>query len=359
MDLGRLRSLVFLGAKPLPSTTDGSPSPTHAATRPLPATPAPVPGESAAHPEARQAPEAAAARRRTRAAALLATAKANDSPELEKAAAALAALDELLGTVDPSNAEAAALREKVRGYRRTFTNSIGMKFVECKPGEFMMGSPPSEKGHEVEEVQHKVTLKTGFMLGTYEVTQAEWKAVMKTDPSRFKGDTLPVESVSWDEAAAFCQKLSEKEGKRYRLPTEAEWEYACRAGTTTPFHSGATISTDQANYDGNVTYGSGAKGVYREKTTPVGTFPPNAWGLYDMHGNVWEWCQDWYAHYPPGDAADPKGPVNPPAADNASRVLRGGSWSYKREDCRSACRGRNAPEVRTGGIGFRVVLDSR
>ena len=142
-----------------------------------------------------------------------------------------------------------------------------------------------------------------------------------------------------------------EDGKRYRLPTEAEWEYACRAGTTTPFHFGDTISTDQANYDGNHTYGKGKKGVYRQKTTPVGSFPPNAWGLYDMHGNVWEWCQDWFGPYPKGDNIDQKG-----SEKGEYRVLRGGSWIFFPLRCRSARRYWSAPGRRGHDCGCRLVL---
>src|SRR5262249_43140137 len=154
-----------------------------------------------------------------------------------------------------------------------------------------MGSPKGELLREFlrgDETQHKVTLTRGFYMGVYPVTQEEWQAVMGKNPSRFKGEkNLPVEMVTWDDCQKFIKKLQAKDkgGKAYRLPTEAEWEYACRAGTTTPFHFGETISTEQANYDGNSVYGNGNKGAFRKKTTPVGTFPGNAWGLHDMHGN--------------------------------------------------------------------------
>ena len=160
-------------------------------------------------------------------------------------------------------------------------------------------------------------------MGVHQVTQAQWQAVMGANPSHFKGESnLPVENVSWDECVAFCEALGKKDGKPYRLPTEAEWEYACRAGTTTPFHFGGTITVNQANYDGNYTYGNGKKGVYRQKTTPVGSFPANAWGLFDMHGNVWEWCADWYGPYPEEELKDPQGFVG-----GDRRVCRGGSWT--------------------------------
>src|ERR1035441_3406412 len=172
---------------------------------------------------------------------------------------------------------------------KDFTNSLGMKFVWIAPGNFMMGSPKEEKLRNDNETQHKVSLTKGFYRGVHLVTQEQWKEVMGNNPSFFKGEkNLPVETVSWDDCQDFIKKLREKDKKIYRLPTEAEWEYSCRAGTKTPFHFGETISTDQANYNGNHIYGNGKKGVYRQKTTPVGSFPANAWGLHDMHGNVWE-----------------------------------------------------------------------
>lgn len=182
--------------------------------------------------------------------------------------------------------------------RKTFTNSIGMKFVWIRPGTFMMGSPKEEAGRRVDELQHQVTLSKGFYMGVYTVTQEQWQRVMGNNPSHFKGEkNLPVEQVTWDDCQEFIKKLREKDIKPYRLPTEAEWEYACRAGMTTPFNFGETISTDQANYNGNYAYGNGKKGKYREKPTPVGSFHANAWGLHDMHGNVFQWCQDRYGKY--------------------------------------------------------------
>jgi formylglycine-generating enzyme required for sulfatase activity len=158
-----------------------------------------------------------------------------------------------------------------------------------------MGSPTKEIGRDATETQHKVTLTKGFYMGVYTVTQEEWQEVMGKNPSSFKGEkNLPVEMVSWNDCQDFIKKLREKDKKAYRLPTEAEWEYACRAGTTTPFFFGKTISTDQANYNGSQIYGDGKKGINRDKTTPVGSFPANAWGLHDMSGNVFQWCQDWH-----------------------------------------------------------------
>ena len=225
-----------------------------------------------------------------------------------------------------------------------------MKFVWIPPGNFMMGSPKEEKQRNSNETQHKVTLTKGFYMGVYTVTQEQWKAVMGNNPSAFKGEkNLPVESVSWDDCQEFIKKLREKDKKPYRLPTEAEWEYACRAGTTTPFHFGETISTDQANFNGEDV--AVKKRHSRDKTTPVGSFPANAWGLHDMHGNVWQWCQDWYGDYPQKDVVDPQG-----AGKGPNRVLRGGSWFYTADCCRSACRNSGEPGFRNYSIGFRLCF---
>jgi formylglycine-generating enzyme required for sulfatase activity len=235
---------------------------------------------------------------------------------------------------------------------KNFTNSIGMKFAWIPPGTFTMGSPMEEKERENNETQHKVTLTKGFYMGVYTVTQEQWKEIMGSNPSYFKGEkNLPVENVSWDDCQNFIKKLWKKDKKPYRLPTEAEWEFCCRGGTKTPFHFGDTISTDQANYNGNFTYGDGKKGKYREKTTPVGSFPANAWGLHDMHGNVWQWCQDWYGDYPQKDVVDPQGPDA-----GKDRVLRGGSWHDLPRYCRSACRYWNEPGHRYRSIGCRLCF---
>jgi formylglycine-generating enzyme required for sulfatase activity len=227
------------------------------------------------------------------------------------------------------------------------TNSLGMKLAWIPPGSFVMGSPPDEQHRRDDETQHKVMLTKGFYLGVYQVTQEQWQALMGHNPSEFKGDkNLPVEQVSWERCQGFLKRLSKKEDEEYRLPTEAEWEYACRAGTTTPFYFGETISTEQANYDGNCVYGKGKKGVYRKKTTPVGSFPPNAWGLYDMHGNVLEWCLDWYGKYPTGEVVDPQGP---PSGEN--HVLRGGSFLIGPYRCAE----RRSNESFNWDVGFRVA----
>jgi formylglycine-generating enzyme required for sulfatase activity len=176
---------------------------------------------------------------------------------------------------------------------------------------------------------------------------------MGNNPSRFKGKNRPVEMVSWNDCQEFVTKVSQREGKRYGLPSEAEWEYACRAGTTTPFHFGETLSTDQANYYGNYPYNKGAKGVFRAGTTPVGGFPPNAWGLFDMHGNVWEWCHDEYRLYGELGIMDILDTSN--IFENA-RVLRGGSCSNIARNCRAANRDRLAPGYRSYGNGFRVAF---
>jgi len=239
------------------------------------------------------------------------------------------------------------------GAPRAEETQVEMSFRWCPPGTFLMGSPECEAGRfHNEGPQTTVTLTKGFWMGEAPVTQSQYEAVIDGNPSDFRGDgTLPVERVSWDEAMAFCQALSKKSGKQVGLPTEAQWEYACRAGMTTPFHFGATISTDQANYNGNQTNDSGRTGVYRQKTTPVGNFPANAWGLKDMHGNVWEWCQDWYGAYPGATVADHVGCNCGP-----NRVIRGGGWGGSSARLRSACRFGITPDSRSCDLGFRVAL---
>ncbi len=240
---------------------------------------------------------------------------------------------------------------------------VTLEMVSIPGGTFMMGSPESEKGrYERESPQHRVSIAPFFM-GKYPVTQAQWRAVaalpqvkisLKPEPSRFKGDTLPVEQVSWEESVEFCARLSKKTGRAYRLPSEAEWEYACRAGTTTPFHFGETITPSLANYDGNYPYANAPKGTYRQKTTPVGSFAPNTFGLYDMHENVWEWCADpWHENY---KGAPSDGSVWESGGNKEYRVRRGGSWNYNAVYCRCAYRYRNSAGVGNNGYGFRVAI---
>jgi len=221
---------------------------------------------------------------------------------------------------------------------------VMMKLVLIPAGKFMMGSPDSEQGRIKDEgPQHEVTISKPFYMGVTEVTQAQYEAVMGTNPSDFKGATNPVERVSWNDAAEFCKKLSEKTRQAVRLPTEAEWEYACRSGTTTRFFFGDEDSVlgDYAWYDGN----SG------RTTHPVGQKKPNAWGLYDMHGNVEELCADRDGDYTKEVVTDPQGP-----ASGEYRGLRGGAWNINPSSCRSAYRSGCTPDLRSNGYGFRVVV---
>jgi formylglycine-generating enzyme required for sulfatase activity len=244
-------------------------------------------------------------------------------------------------------------------------------FVRINGGTFMMGSPAYEDQNYDNEVQHKVTV-SAFYMGKYEVTQKEYQEIMGTNPSNFKGSNLPVEMISWFDAAEYCNKRSQKErltpaytisgtgdsrtvtwnqnANGYRLPTEAEWEYACRAGTTTPFSTGENITTNQANYNGNYPYNNNAEGIYCEGTTQVGSFAPNPWGLYDMNGNVFEWCWDWYEEYSKGAQTNPTGAIT-----GDDRVLRGGSWTDWGQHLRSAQRSSTNPLDRAYDIGFRLV----
>jgi formylglycine-generating enzyme required for sulfatase activity len=242
-------------------------------------------------------------------------------------------------------------------------NGVKLEIVSIPSGRFWMGSPQTEKDRtKYEDPQHWVTIPEFFM-GMYPVTQAQWKAVaalpkvkqdLKSDPANFKrGEDRPVEKVSWNDAVEFCRRLSQKTGRKYRLPSEAEWEYACRAGTRTPYHFGETPTPELANYNGNHTYAQGPKGQYRIQTTTVGSFLPNAFGLYDIHGNVWEWCEDiWHDSYK-GAPEDGSSWVD--KNDNDYRLLRGGSWVSDPEYCRSAFRNRLTPDNRDGSIGLRVV----
>ncbi|MEH2407485.1 SUMF1/EgtB/PvdO family nonheme iron enzyme [Nostoc sp.] len=243
--------------------------------------------------------------------------------------------------------------EKAKYFEEDLGNGVTLEMVQIPGGTFTMGSPKGEVERlDRENPPHQLTVP-GFFMGKYAVTQAQYQAIMGTNPSNFKGDRRPVEQVSWDEAVEFCKKLSQKTGHTYRLPSEAEWEYACRAGTTTPFYFGETITTDLVNYDGNYPYGSAPKGEYREQTTSVGKFSPNSFGLYDMHGNVWEWCQDVYNdNY---QRAPTDGSAWLTGKDNNIRLLRGGSWISHARNCRSANRNWDARAGRNYNVGFRVV----
>jgi formylglycine-generating enzyme required for sulfatase activity len=252
-------------------------------------------------------------------------------------------------------------------------NGVKLEMVYIRGGQFMMGSHERQfekylnqlkqdlswtqaqiddyRQKYDERPKHLVNVPA-LLMSKYPVTQAQYETIIGSNPSHFKGSQHPVESVSWDDAQAFCQKLVKQTNKPYRLPSEAEWEYACRAGTKTPFYFGATISPDVANYNGNYPYSQASKGVYREATTDVGIFPANSFGLCDLHGNVWEWCQDpWHKSYQ-GAPID----ASPWLNDNNYRVLRGGSWVSSAGYCRSANRFSNSPDARYSNVGFRLAL---
>ena len=228
-------------------------------------------------------------------------------------------------------------------------------FRYCPPGTFLMGSPKDEEDRWYDETQHEVTLTRGFWLLETSVTQALWKAAMGENPIDFPGDTLPMAQVSWYDCAEFISKLNAAgyapKGWMFDFPTEAEWEYACRAGTTTPFNFGSSLNGDKANCNGGVPYGT-TRGAYIEKTTPVKSYAPNGWGLYDMHGNVWDWCKDWYGEdYLDNSTTDPQGTPN-----GRYRVHRGGCWQSPAKSCRSANRDQVGPEEKSECIGFRLAL---
>ncbi|MDE5092467.1 MAG: SUMF1/EgtB/PvdO family nonheme iron enzyme, partial [Trichodesmium sp. St18_bin3_1_1] len=249
------------------------------------------------------------------------------------------------------------IRSRAQGQAEVITENIGngvsLEMVKIPGGRFLMGSPETEAERSGREgPQHYVDVPEFFM-GKYAVTQAQWEAVMGNNPARFKGANRPVERVSWNDATEFCQKLSQITGKKYSLPSESQWEYACRAGTTTPFYFGETIRSELVNYDGNYTYADAPKGKCRKETTDVGIFPPNAFGLYDMHGNVLEWCQDVWHHNYNGAPADGSAWE---AGLGLTRIFRGGSWSFYPRRCRSAYRNfYYSDEVNNNSFGFRLV----
>ncbi|MGJ3254608.1 MAG: SUMF1/EgtB/PvdO family nonheme iron enzyme [Elainellaceae cyanobacterium] len=267
--------------------------------------------------------------------------------------------------------------KSIRVWKELLSQELTLDLVAVPGGDFLMGSPPDEVGRDWYpynfpdtegldvEMQHRVTLPS-FWMSRVPITQAQWRAIatlpkinqeLNPDPSHFKGDRRPVENISWNEAVEFCDRLSQHTGKAYRLPSEAEWEYSCRAGTTEPFHFGGTVSTELANYNGNYTYGNRIIGEYRQKTTEVGSFGVvNAFGLSDMHGNVFEWCLDhWHPTY---DSAPTDGSAWITDGDDRYRLMRGGSWYDNPEYCRSAFRSRPSQNYRYFSLGFRVVCFS-
>ena len=270
-------------------------------------------------------------------------------------------------TVRLDRAGTVVREERVEGWKYTETRPEGLnlEMVAIPSGRFWMGSPPDEKERYGDEgPRHEVTVQPFFM-GQYPVTQRQWAIVaglekvdrkLKKSPSHFEGLDCPVESVSWEDAVEFCARLSRATGRDYRLPTEAEWEYACRAGTDTPFYFGETISGRVANYDSSVIYQGESAVDSRGRTSPMGEFSPNPRGLYDMHGNVWEWCvDDWHGNYDdtPIDGSAQKDASN----DSGSRPLRGGSWIFDLRYCRSAFRLSRSPDYADNSIGFRLVCD--
>lgn len=255
------------------------------------------------------------------------------------------------------------------------TNSIGMKFATVPAGKFQMGSPETEAGSRVDERPvHEVEISRPFLMGVYEVTQAEYQKVIGANPSYFAADgpgakkvaglatdRFPVEQVSWIEADEYCKKLSElpeeiAANRKYRLPTEAEWQYACRAGRSEPFQFGSALGSKDANINGNFPYGGASRGPFLARTTQVGCYAPNAFGLYDMHGNVAEMVGDWYGrfYYQTSPRVDPTGPEQ-----GADRVVLGGSWGTDAARCRAGFRRSNATSGKAYFFGFRVVCEQR
>lgn len=256
-----------------------------------------------------------------------------------------------------SDSGAADIKKTASGVQPAYTiSSINYKMSYIPAGTFMMGSPSSETGRYDDEILHRVTLTKGFYMGVTEVTQGQWKEIMGNNPSAFRdcGDQCPVEQVSWYDCQEFIQRLNKREKSRlYRLPTEAEWEYACRAGSGQAFSNG-DITRTGCESDQNLDMIGWYCGNTNEKTQPVARKIPNAWGLYDMHGNAWEWCEDWYEGYRIGHITDPKGP-----ASGSARVFRGGGWGLSCRTCRSAFRDKYLPGLNCKFLGLRLVREAQ
>ncbi len=295
--------------------------------------------------------------------------KADAVPDESEFATVLERVVELNARARPEIAQTAKAEKRVEAGRKPLKITVGispipggavkkigvdiagateMPMVMIPAGTFTMGSPETELFRKDDEMQHKVTITKPYYLGVYTVTRRQFAAAMKQGIPSGKDSDAPQQAV-WNEAVWFCKNLTHSTGHKFRLPTEAEWEYACRAGTTTPFSTGETISTDQANFNGDRIYGPGRKGIYRDQLTPPGTFPPNAWGVCDMHGNFFQWCSDWRAPYPSGDQIDPQGPPT-----GKRRVMRGGNFSSHPTYLRSAFRYDYDPKV---DYAFRVVME--
>ena len=285
----------------------------------------------------------------------------------------VAALGALSLTVPSTRLQGNEAKSELQS-RAALTNSIGMKFAQIPAGRFQMGSPVTEQGSRLDERPvHEVEFTQPWLMCVYEFTQAEYQQVIGANPSYFSttgpgakklpngaSDRFPVEQVTWVEAVEYCQKLSAlpeevKAGRTYRLPTEAEWQYACRAGASTPFHYGSGLGSKQANINGNFPYGGAERGPFLGRTTPVGSYSPNAFGLYDMHGNVAEMVGDWYGrfYYESSPKQDPKGPEQ-----GADRVVLGGSWGADALRCRAGFRRSNATSGKAYFFGFRVVCEA-
>jgi formylglycine-generating enzyme required for sulfatase activity len=268
----------------------------------------------------------------------------------------------------PQNLNLHRYRRTNKSYTEDLGSGVKLTLMLIPDGEFLMSTSEDEaESSDRERPQHLVRIShtSQFLMGRYPVTQAQWRVVagydqitknLDPDPSGFKGDNHPVERVSWEDAQEFCGRLSAKMGMNYRLPSEAEWEYACRAGSITPFHFGEIITTEVANYNGEYAYNNGATGVYRQETTEVGIFPANEWGLHDMHGNVFEWCEDdWHENYE--GAPDDGSAWIDSGRTNMTKLLRGGSWIFDPGNCWSASRNSDSCVKSYYDVGFRVCCE--